>query len=416
MDRIFIGQGVGPLAISGLALTFPLTALVTAIGTLIGVGSAARISIVLGMRDIKWARNILGNAFVLTFLLSAVLITCSMLYLDDILRAFGGSDQTIPYAKDYLRIVIPGSVLSNLSYSFSNIMRASGYPSKSMYTILIGVGLNILLDPLFIFGFGMEIKGAAVATVISMFVSSLFVLSHFFNPKHPVHFRRDCWVPKKRIIRNIVSIGDGSFPDESGGEYRQCHHEQSAGPRGRRSGDRRFRNHQQLRHSAIVMTAMGLCQGMQPIVGFNYGAQKLKRMKDVLKLTIRTATLIMVVGFVACELVPRLLVRAFTTDPGLIDISARGLRLAYVMLPVVGFQIVVSTFFQSISKAWKAIFMGLSRQVIFLIPALYFFSRWFGLTGVWLSIPFADFLASAVAALFLLSEKRVFYPKAARRV
>lgn len=161
---------------------------------------------------------------------------------------------------------------------------------------------------------------------------------------------------------------------------------------------------------------MGLCQGMQPIVGFNYGAQKLKRMKDVLKLTIRIATLIMVVGFVACELMPRLLVRAFTTDPGLIDISARGLRLAYVMLPVVGFQIVVSTFFQSISKAWKAIFMGLSRQVIFLIPALYFFSRWFGLTGVWLSIPFADFLASAVAALFLLSEKRVFYPKAARRV
>ena len=415
VDRIFIGQGVGPLAISGLALTFPLTALVTAIGTLIGVGSAARISIVLGMRDIKWARNILGNAFVLTFLLSAVLITCSMLYLDDILRAFGGSDQTIPYAKDYLRIVIPGSVLSNLSYSFSNIMRASGYPSKSMYTILIGVGLNILLDPLFIFGFGMEIKGAAVATVISMFVSSLFVLSHFFNPKHPVHFRRDCWVPKKRIIRNIVSIGMAPFlMNLAASIVNVIMNNQLV----REGGDLAIGAFGIINSYGIliVMTAMGLCQGMQPIVGFNYGAQKLKRMKDVLKLTIRTATLIMVVGFVACELVPRLLVRALTTDPGLIEISARGLRLAYVMLPVVGFQIVVSTFFQSISKAWKAIFMGLSRQVIFLIPALYFFSRWFGLTGVWLSIPFADFLASAVAALFLLSEKRVFYPKAARRV
>ena len=367
------------------------------------------------MRDIKWARNILGNAFVLTFLLSAVLITCSMLYLDDILRAFGGSDQTIPYAKDYLRIVIPGSVLSNLSYSFSNIMRASGYPSKSMYTILIGVGLNILLDPLFIFGFGMEIRGAAVATVISMFVSSLFVLSHFFNPKHPVHFRRDCWVPKKRIIRNIVSIGMAPFlMNLAASIVNVIMNNQLV----REGGDLAIGAFGIINSYGIliVMTAMGLCQGMQPIVGFNYGAQKLKRMKDVLKLTIRIATLIMVVGFVACELMPRLLVRAFTTDPGLIDISARGLRLAYVMLPVVGFQIVVSTFFQSISKAWKAIFMGLSRQVIFLIPALYFFSRWFGLTGVWLSIPFADFLASAVAALFLLSEKRVFYPKAARRV
>lgn len=212
------------------------------------------------MRDIKWARNILGNAFVLTFLLSAVLITCSMLYLDDILRAFGGSDQTIPYAKDYLRIVIPGSVLSNLSYSFSNIMRASGYPSKSMYTILIGVGLNILLDPLFIFGFGMEIKGAAVATVISMFVSSLFVLSHFFNPKHPVHFRRDCWVPKKRIIRNIVSIGMAPFlMNLAASIVNVIMNNQLV----REGGDLAIGAFGIINSYGIliVMTAMGLCQG-----------------------------------------------------------------------------------------------------------------------------------------------------------
>lgn len=207
VDRIFIGQGVGPLAISGLALTFPLMTLVMAIGTLVGVGASARISIVLGMNDVRWARNILGNAFVLTFLFSAVLITFSMLYLDDILLAFGGSAQTIPYAKDYLRIVIPGSVLSNLSYSFSGVMRATGYPRKSMYTILIGVGLNVILDPVFIFGLNMGIEGAAVATVISMFVSMLFVMSHFFNTKHQVHFRVGCFRPKARIIRNIVSIG-----------------------------------------------------------------------------------------------------------------------------------------------------------------------------------------------------------------
>ena len=173
VDRIFIGQGVGPLA-----MTFPLMTLVMAIGTLVGVGASARISIVLGMNDVRWARNILGNAFVLTFLFSAVLITFSMLYLDDILLAFGGSAQTIPYAKDYLRIVIPGSVLSNLSYSFSGVMRATGYPRKSMYTILIGVGLNVILDPIFIFGLNMGIEGAAVATVSSMGGSLLVVMSH----------------------------------------------------------------------------------------------------------------------------------------------------------------------------------------------------------------------------------------------
>ena len=414
VDRIFIGQGVGPLAISGLALTFPLTALVTALGTLIGVGSAARISIVLGMRDIKWARNILGNAFVLTFLLSAVLITCSMLYLDDILRAFGGSDQTIPYAKDYLRIVIPGSVLSNLSYSFSNIMRASGYPSKSMYTILIGVGLNILLDPLFIFGFGMEIKGAAVATVISMFVSSLFVLSHFFNPKHVVHFEKGCMHLRGYIIRNITSIGMAPFLMNVAacGVNIIMNHQLV-----RQGGDLAIGAYGILNSYAIliVMSVMGLCQGMQPIVGYNYGAQKYKRMKDTLLLTLRVGTLIMVIGFVVCELFPGLLVSAFTSDPGLKSMAVKGIRLAFIMLPVVGFQIIISNFFQSISKAPKAIFMSLSRQVIFLIPSLYLFSKWFGLTGVWLSIPFSDLLAALVALILILREKRFFYPSQQQR-
>lgn len=415
VDRIFIGQGVGPLAISGLALTFPLMTLVAAIGTLVGVGASARISIVLGMKDLKWARNILGNAFVLTFLFSAVLVTFSMLYLGDILLAFGGSAQTIPYAEDYLRIVIPGSVLSNLSYSFSGIMRASGYPKKSMYTILIGVGMNVVLDPIFIFGLDMGIRGAAIATVISMFVSSLFVLSHFFNPKHPVHFCRDCWAPKRKIIRNIVSIGMAPFlMNLAASAVNIILNNQLV----REGGDLAIGAFGIINSYGIlvVMTVMGLCQGMQPIIGYNYGAQRLKRVKDTLILTIKTATVIMCIGFLACELFPGLLVRAFTSDSDLSAMTVRGMRLGYMMFPIIGFQIVVSTFFQSISKASKAIFMGLSRQVIFLIPSLYFFSRWFGLTGVWLSIPFSDLLASGVAVLFLLGEKKIFYPKAGQRV
>lgn len=210
VDRVFIGRE-WPLSHLRLALTFPLMTLIAAIGTLVGVGASARLSIVLGMKDIKWARNILGNAFILTFVLSAVFITIAMTYLPEILVAFGGANRAIPYAIDYLKIVIPGSVLTNVSYSFSGMMRASGYPQKSMYTILIGVVLNVILDPIFIFGFGLGIQGAAIATVISMFVSAVFVMSHFFNPKHVVHFEKGCMHLRGYIIRNITSIGMAPF-------------------------------------------------------------------------------------------------------------------------------------------------------------------------------------------------------------
>ena len=307
VDRVFIGQGVGPLAISGLALTFPLMTLIAAIGTLVGVGASARLSIVLGMKDIKWARNILGNAFILTFVLSAVFITIAMIYLPEILVAFGGSEQTIPYAIDYLKIVIPGSVLTNVSYSFSGMMRASGYPQKSMYTILIGVVLNVILDPIFIFGFGLGIQGAAIATVISMFVSAVFVMSHFFNPKHVVHFEKGCMHLRGYIIRNITSIGMAPFLMNVAacGVNIIMNHQLV-----RQGGDLAIGAYGILNSYAIliVMSVMGLCQGMQPIVGYNYGAQKYKRMKDTLLLTLRVGTLIMVIGFVVCELFPGLLV------------------------------------------------------------------------------------------------------------
>lgn len=414
IDRVFIGQGVGAMAISGLALTLPLSTMVAAIGTLVGIGASSRISIVLGMKDLRWARNILGNAFMLTFLLSAVLITLSMIYMDKVLVAFGGSEQTIPYAEAYLNIVIPGSVLTNLSYSFSGIMRAAGYPQKSMYTILIGVGLNVILDPIFIFGFDMGIQGAAVATVISMFASAVFVMAHFFNPRHPVHFRWNCFRPKKRIIRNIVSIGMAPFLMNltASGVNIIMNHQLVRG-----GGDLAIGAYGIVNSYAIliVMCVMGLCQGMQPIVGYNYGAQKYKRMKDTLLMTIRVAFVIMGVGWLLGELIPKWLVSAFTTDPDLLAMATRGMRLACLMFPVVGFQIVVSTFFQSISKAPKAIFMGLTRQVIFLIPLLYLFSNWWGLFGVWLAIPVSDLLAALVALLFLLAEKKVFYPKLAQR-
>ena len=400
VDRIFIGQGVGPLAISGLALTFPLMTLVMAIGTLVGVGASARISIVLGMNDVRWARNILGNAFVLTFLFSAVLITFSMLYLDDILLAFGGSAQTIPYAKDYLRIVIPGSVLSNLSYSFSGVMRATGYPRKSMYTILIGVGLNVILDPIFIFGLNMGIEGAAVATVISMFVSMLFVMSHFFNTKHQVHFRVGCFRPKARIIRNIVSIGMAPFlMNLAASVVNIIMNNQLV----REGGDLAIGAFGIINSFGmlIVMCVLGLCQGMQPIVGFNYGAGQHKRVQDTLWLVIITSTVIMGIGCLCSVLFPEIIARAFTNDSELIEVTANGLRISLFVFVVVGSQISISQFFQSIGIAWKAMFLSLSRQCLFLIPALLTFPHVWGLDGVWYASPFSDFIAAVTAWGFL---------------
>lgn len=414
VDRVFIGQGVGAMAISGLALTFPLMNMVAAVGTLVGVGASTRISIVLGMRDVKWARNILGNAFFLTFVMSIVLITPSMIWMEDILRLFGGSDQTIPYAKDYLYIVIPGSVLTNLSFSFGGMMRAAGFPKKSMLVNIIGVGLNFILDPIFIFGLDMGIKGAAWATVISMFVSALFVMRHFADKKNELHFEREGFRLKARIIRNIVSIGLAPFLMNTAGSMVNIIMNRQLFATG---GDLAIGAFGIINSygAFIVMMIMGVCQGMQPIVGYNYGAGKLKRLKDTLILSIKVATAIVCFGFLMGELIPGALVGLFTTDETLREMTVPGFRIIFAMYPVIGFQIIVAQFHQSISMAKEAIFMSLSRQVLFLMPLIYIFGRIWGLTGVWWALPVSDAIATITAAYFLLRIKKQFYPRPAIR-
>ncbi len=405
IDRIFIGQGVGAMAISGLALTLPLMTGVTAIGTLVGVGSAARMSIVLGIGDAKWARNILGNALVLTCVLSLLLVTGSMIYLDEILALFGGSPQTIPYAREYLEIIIPFSVLINLCYSFSNMMRASGHPKKAMFTLLIGVVLNIILAPFFIFVLGMGIRGAAIATVISMAVSAAFAIGHFCNGKHLIHFTWPAMRLKKSIIINIVSIGMAPFLlhvvgsgvniilnnilVDNGGDL-------AIGAFGIINSYGMF----------MVMCVLGLCQGMQPVVGYNLGAGNRQRVRKALMLTIKAGAVIMIFGFLMCELFPHTLASAFTNDEELLALTSRGLTIASLMLPVISLPMISSSFFQATSKASKAIFISLTRQVLFLIPMLYILPRLWGLDGVWASIAVSDLVSAIVAGLFLRNELR----------
>ena len=406
VDRIFIGQGAGALAICGLALTLPCISLLGTIGTLTGVGGAARISAAISLRNPRLACKILGNAIFLNFILSLLLILFSLYYLDEILYAFGGSEHTIPYARKYLTILIPGSLLTNLNFTFCNSIRAAGSSRQSMVIILTGVIANILLDPIFIFGFRLGIEGAAIATVLSMCISSLLLLLHFHSPRSSLRLQFNCLIPEPLILLNIIGIGMAAFImnittgmvniimnrylENYGGDY-------AIGAYGIISSY----------SIQISMLLMGICQGMQPILSYNYATGKQNLVAHTLRTAIYTGSLIACIGFILGEGLAPWLVKAFTTDPTLLKISENGLRLTFLAMPLIGFQIIVTSYFQSVRQAPKAIIMNISRQFVFLIPALGLFSNHWGLNGIWLAIPFADLMATIIAIFFYWKQKSV---------
>jgi putative MATE family efflux protein len=390
-DRIFIGQGVGPLAISGLALTFPLMNITAAFGAMVGVGASAMVSIRLGQHDRKGATRILGNA---------VIGVLAFIFLEPILFALGASKETYPYAKDYMQIILLGNVFAHLYLGMNNIMRASGYPSKAMVATLITVVLNMILDPLFIFVFRWGIRGAAIATVLSQIVGAIITFLHFAKSKSFVHFLPGYMKLKRVIISDIISIGMSNFLmlitgsvvislinlnlTRYGGDL-------AVGAFG-------------IIHSVAnlaTMVVVGLNQGMQPIVGYNFGAKNTDRVIKTFKLTVFAATVVTSVMFLFAELLPGLIARVFTRSPELISLTISGIRLFLLVFPLVGFQMVTSNFFQSIGKAKISIFLSLTRQILFLIPALLILPRLIGLSGVWLAGPVSDFISSLVTFIVL---------------
>ena len=400
VDRVFIGQGVGPLAISGLTLTFPILLFLQAFGMLIGAGAATHISICLGRKDTPQAERILGNALTLTFIISALTITPCMIFMDPLLKAFGGSEQTIPYAKDYLYIVVPGNILAALSFSFNAVMRASGYPKKAMLTMLAGAVMNIILDPIFIFVFDMGIRGAAIATVISMAVGAALVMGHFLSKESLIHFRRGCFSLDRRIVWAILAIGVSPFSMQLAGSLVNVVMNHALKTYG---GDLAIGACGIITSVAmlVVMLVIGIAQGMQPIVGFNYGAGHHDRVQQTLYKVIKLSTIITGLGFLLSFFCPEWIAKGFTSDEELLRITANGLRLNLLAFLVVGSQISISQFFQSIGIAWKAMFLSLSRQCIFLIPATLLMPLAFDLDGVWLAGPLSDFLAAVLAWIFL---------------
>lgn len=405
IDRIFIGQGVGAEAIAGLGVTFPVMNLSAALGVLIGAGASARTSIMLGGKDFRSAERVLGNSLVMTLIIGIVYVTLFGVFIDEILYAFGASDLTIPYARDFMLFMLPGMFLTNLCFNLNNIMRASGYPMRAMFTMIISAVLNVILAPIFIFVFDLGIKGAAIATSLSLLVSTIFVIMHFVRRDSTVRFQKGIYSLRWRIIWQIISIGAApSFVNIAG-----CLINITVNNALKDYGSDIYIGAASIFNTYtmfIVTFLIGLGMGMQPIVGYNYGAGKLDRLKQAYKLTVGIASAICIVGCAFGIMFPELIARTFTTDPELIQVTARGVRIGVVMLWVVGFQTVSTSFFQSIGKAGKSILLSLLRQVIFLYPLLRILPEYFGLDGVWMSYPISDALATVVTIILIIWQFR----------
>lgn len=414
VDSIFIGHGVGPLAISGLALTFPLMNLAAAFGSLVGVGAATLVSMRLGQRDYDTARAVLGNVVVLNTIIGLGFGALALAFLDPILYFFGASDATIGYAREYMTIILAGNVVTHMYLGLNSVLRASGHPRKSMYATINTVVINTALDPIFIFGFGWGIRGAAIATILAQIVSLLWQFRILSDKNELLHFRRGIYRLKGRIVRDMLAIGMSPFLMNLAACFIVILINKGLKQYG---GDLMIGAYGIVNRLGFffVMIVMGVNQGMQPIAGYNFGARQYERVLRVLKLTIIGATGVTTAGFLIGELLPRLAVSLFTKDEELIRLAATGMRLAFVFFPIIGFQMVATNFFQSIGMAGKAIFLSLSRQLLFLLPGLLLLPRlleryteWSGGWGVWCAMPLSDLLAATVAFFMLTVQLRGF--------
>ena len=400
VDSIFIGQGVGPLAISGLAVTFPLMNLSVAFGTLVGAGAATMLSVLLGQKNYTAANKVLGHVVSLNIIIGLLFMAVSLIFIDPILYFFGASENTLPYAKEYISIILIGNVITHLYFGLNAAMRSSGNPKKAMALTIFTVIFNTILDPIFIFVFDMGIAGAAWATVLAQTVAMILVMKHFSDKSRAFHFEKGIFKLDMRVAKDSLVIGMGPFlmnaaaclvtlfinqqlRDYSGdlgiGAYGICN---------------RF-------IFMFIMICMGLNQGMQPIAGYNYGAKQYSRVKEVFWMTAKFATIVTTICFAIGMFIPRLAAGIFTHDEALLSMSAEGLRILTIGFPIVGFQMIGTNFFQSLGMVKKSVILSLSRQILFLIPLIYALPLWYESNGVWMSFPISDILSAALTAILL---------------
>lgn len=402
IDSIFIGQGVGPLAISGLATTFPFMNLSAAFGAMIGVGGATQLSVKLGQRDYKSATTILGNICTLNIIVGVLFAAVSLLFLDEILYFFGASEATLPYARDFMEVILLGNAVTHLYLGINAALRASGHPRQAMLATIITVIANIVLAPTFIYAFNLGIRGAALATILAQCTTLIWQIRLLSNPNELLHLQKGIYSLKKNIVKAILSIGMSPFFINAAACIVVII--VNKGLRGYgNDGDTSIAAYGIANRVAFifVMIVIGFTQGMQPIVGYNYGAKQHKRVSEAFKLTCIYASAVTTLGFIMNEFFPEIIARAFTTDATLIAYSAKAMRIISLVMPLIGFQMVTTNFFQSIGMAKISIFLSLTRQILFLIPLLLILPLFYGENGVWYSMPVSDF-ASALFTVIIL--------------
>ncbi|WP_276908701.1 MATE family efflux transporter [Hallella colorans] len=400
IDRVVIGQVVGPMAISGLAITFPFMNLSGAFGAAVGVGASTAISVKLGQHDYHTAVNLLGNTVTLNLIVGFALAVICLWLLDPILYFFGASEQTIPYARDFMQVIMAGTMITHMYFGMNAALRAAGKPRQAMYATIFTVVMNIILVLVFIMWLGWGIRGAALATIISQATAMIYQLKLFTNKKEILHFKRGIYRLKSTLVKNIVGIGISPFLMNAcaciivifmNNQFVKYGGDLTVGSYGIANAI----------GTMFVMFIMGVNQGMQPIAGYNYGSQQIDRLMEVLKLSIITATCIMTVGWLIAMFLPYYCARMFTTDATLIAMSIHAIRINMLLFPIIGFQMVVTNFFQCIGKVQISIFLSLSRQLLFLLPLLAILPLFWGVDGVWYSLPASDLTAAIVAAIIM---------------
>ena len=400
VDSIFIGQGVGPLAISGLAVTFPLMNLSTAFGTLVGAGAAVMLSVLLGQKNYKAANKVLGNVVSLNIIIGLIFMAVALIFIDPILYFFGASENTLPYAKEYITIILIGNVITHVYFGLNAAMRSSGFPKKAMALTIFTVLLNTLLDPLFIFVFDMGIAGAAWATVLAQTVAMFIVLKHFSDKNKAFHFEKGIFKLDLRVAKDSLAIGMGPFLMNAAACLVTLFINQQLRDY---SGDLGIGAYGICNRLIFmfIMICMGLNQGMQPIAGYNYGAKQYSRVKEVFWMTAKLGTVVTCICFIIGIFFPRIAVGIFTHDQSLMDMASHGFRILVIGFPIVGFQMIGTNFFQCLGMVKKSVILSLSRQILFLLPLLYALPLWHGASGVWMSFPISDLLSATLTAILL---------------
>ncbi|MGM9738831.1 MAG: MATE family efflux transporter [Candidatus Cryptobacteroides sp.] len=411
VDSIFIGHipDVGSYAISGLAVTFPLMNLSTAVGTLVGLGASTILSVVLGQKNYSVANKVLSNLVLLNIIVGLLFTVAVLPFLDPVLKFFGATENTLPFAREYMFIILLGNVVTHLYFGLNNVIRASGNPRLAMSLTIFTVVSNSVLDPVFIFVFGMGIKGAALATVLCQTLALCYSLRYFSNQGNFLHLpaRIRDYSLNLRIAKDSLTIGMGPFLMNAASCIVTMFINQQLLKYG---GDLAIGAYGIVNRISFlfVMVNMGFNQGMQPIAGYNFGARKYSRVKQVYKLTVLCATVVTCFGFLVSECAPGLAVSLFTKDPALKELAVKGLRIINLAFPLVGFQMVATNLFQCLGMVHKSILLSLSRQLLFLVPMIYFLPQFFGYSGVWMSFPVADSLSIILSTTLLMMLFRKF--------